>query len=251
MIKAKDIYEYIDGFAPFETAMSFDNAGLLIGDPDKTSEKVIVALDVTSDVIEEAVQKNASVIVTHHPVIFHPLKHVSSDSLTYKLIQNNIAVISAHTNLDICVGGVNDTLAAAIGLTITEHTNEDCFLTAELDKEISFTAFAENIKTKLRCKGLRFTSRNGNIKKVSVACGAGGGSVYSAVKAKADALITGEIKHHEILFARENNLAVYDLGHFRSEDLMMEKLTKMLTQRFPDTLFEKASNDKEDIFYLS
>lgn len=251
MISAGEIYDYIDSFAPFSSAMDFDNVGILIGSRDALSEKVLLALDITSEVISEAVQKNVSVIVTHHPIIFHPLKNIHTDSLQYKLIKNNMTVISAHTNLDICCGGVNDTLAEKIGLNFTEHTNNDCYLLGETDKEFSFTEFADYIKDRMNCKGFRFTYKNGSIKRVLVACGAGGSSIFDAVKEKADAFVTGEIKHHELLAARENNIAVYDLGHFRSEDMIIDKLAEMLKKRFPETDFEKAESDREGIYYLA
>lgn len=249
MISAKELYDYIDSFAPFESAMDFDNVGILVGDPDYTSRKVLLALDVTTAVIDEAVAKGCTIIVTHHPVIFHPLKSVLSDSLPYRLIQNGLTVLSAHTNLDICEGGVNDTLARTIGLELTERTDKDCFVTGELCEAVDFTNFAEKIQYVLGCKGFRFTGRNGLIKRVSVACGAGGGSIFRAVKEKADAFVTGEIKHHEWLAAREHNIAVYDLGHFRSEDMIIAALVQRLSAQFPDTVFEKAEADTEEILY--
>ena len=249
MVTAKEIYDYIDSFAPFETAMSFDNVGILIGDSDICADKALLALDITSEIINEAVEKGISLIVTHHPIIFSPLRAVSSDSLQYKLIRSGITVISAHTNLDICEGGVNDTLACAIGLRLIGHANEECFVTAELEQELTDAEFAEKISCSLGCSGLRYTERKGRIKKVSVACGAGGSGIYDAIKEGADAFVTGEIKHHEILAARENNISVFDLGHFRSEDLIIDRLAMLFSEKFPDTEFIKAENDREEIIY--
>ena len=111
-----DIYSFLNEFAPFDTACDFDNAGLLIGAKDAEVDKCIIALDCTEAVVDEAIQKGAQLIITHHPVIFSGLKSVLADSLVYRLIENNISVISAHTNLDIADGGVNDCLAKALGL---------------------------------------------------------------------------------------------------------------------------------------
>lgn len=251
MNSAQEIFEYIDSIAPFESAMSFDNPGLLIGDKNVKASEVLLALDITTEVINEAVQKKVPVIVTHHPTIFNPLKKISSDSLQYKLIRAGITVISAHTNLDICPEGVNDTLARAAGLILTHHTNEDCYVTGELECEMTAGDYAAVISEKLGCKGMRYTERRGKVKKVTVSCGAGGSSIFAAAGEGADALITGEIKHHELLFARENNIAVFDIGHFRSEDMMMEKLAQLLSAHFPETKFEKAESDTEEIIYLS
>mgnify|MGYP002229604867 CR=1 FL=1 len=111
-----DLYSAIDQFAPFSLSMDFDNTGILVGDRHQPVSKVLLALDCTIDVVNYAKEIGAQLIITHHPVIFHPIKRVNEDSVVYHLIRSQIAVISAHTNLDIAEGGVNDVLAQAIGL---------------------------------------------------------------------------------------------------------------------------------------
>ena len=250
MISAGEIYDYIDSIAPFSTAMSFDNVGLLIGSRSTVSETVMLSLDVTSEVIEEAVSRGAKIILTHHPVIFNPLKSLKTDSIPYLAVKNDITVISAHTNLDIAVGGVNDTLAEALGIISENHTNEDCQLFGELAEETDVRSFALKIKGILSCGGLRYTERKGTIQKAAVACGAGGSGIFAAAEYGAHALITGEIKHHEILFAAENNIADFDLGQFHSEDLIITKLAKLLSGKFPGTQFEKADSDTDKVLYI-
>ena len=250
MITAQKIYEYIDSIAPFETAMSFDNAGLLVGNPQQTVTKGLVTLDVTSKVVDEAVKKGAELIISHHPVIFNPIKNVLSDSVPYLAAKNNITIISAHTNLDVARGGVNDSLAGKIGVKIDEFFDEDCAAFGHLESEIESTKFAEQIKTQLECNGLRFTDRDGKIKTVVVSCGAGGDNIFLAKKLNADAFVTGEIKHHEIIFANENNIAVFDLGHYQSENHITEKLTKKLSENFPDVHFEKSAVFTDGIQYI-
>ena len=250
MVYAKEIYDYINSFAPFDTAMSFDNVGLLIGDENTASNIVLLALDVTTQVIEEAVQKGAKIIISHHPIIFNPLKSIPTDSVQYLAVKNELTIISAHTNLDIAPGGVNDTLAQKIGIQFTEHTNENCMLTGELAEKTDSKSFALKIKSALSCHGLRYTERNGNIKRVTVACGAGGDSIFAAAKTGTQAFVTGEIKHHEILFANQNNISVFDLGHFRSEDMIITKLALILSEKFPDTKFEKADSDTDKVKYI-
>ena len=250
MTTAQQIYEYIDSFASFETAMNFDNAGLLVGNPQQTITKAIITLDVTSKVIDEAVKKGAELIVSHHPVIFNPIKNVLCDSVPYLAAKNNITIISAHTNLDVARGGVNDSLAEKIGVKVDEFFDEDCAALGHLESEIESIDFAQNIKTKLECNGLRFTNRDGKIKTVVVSCGAGGDNIFLAKKLNADAFITGEIKHHEIIFANENNIAVFDLGHYQSENHITEKLTKKLSENFPDIHFEKSEVFTDGIQYI-
>ncbi|MGN1458577.1 MAG: Nif3-like dinuclear metal center hexameric protein [Acutalibacteraceae bacterium] len=250
MTTAQKIYEYIDSIAPFETAMSFDNAGLLVGNPQQTVTKVLVTLDVTSKVVDEAVKKGTELIISHHPVIFNPIKNVLSDSVPYLAAKNNITIISAHTNLDVARGGVNDSLAEKIGVNIDEFFDEDCAAFGHLESEIESTEFAGQIKTQLECNGLRFTNRDGKIKTVVVSCGAGGDNIFLAKKLNADAFVTGEIKHHEIIFANENNIAVFDLGHYQSENHITEKLTKKLSENFPDVHFEKSAVFTDGIQYI-
>ncbi len=251
MTSVKSIYEYINTFAPFETAMSFDNVGILIGDKNAHGNEILVALDATKAVIDEAVRKNIRIIVTHHPVIFNPIKSLSSDSIPYLAAKYGISIISAHTNLDIAENGVNDTLALSIGVNIQKRFVEDCTLYGELDREMSCREFAESIKNSLGLKGLRFTDMGKNIKKITVSCGAGGECVFSAAKNGCDAIVTGEIKHHLINFANDNNIAVFDLGHFQSEDMIIPLLVKKLNQQFPYTKFEQAESDSDGVLYLA
>ena len=113
----QDILQAMDAIAPFRLTMDFDNTGLLIGDPDAEVKGVVLALDCTDSVLTEAKEKNANLVITHHPVIFHGIKKVCADSVVWQAVRNDINVISAHTNLDIAQGGVNDCLAEILGLT--------------------------------------------------------------------------------------------------------------------------------------
>lgn len=250
MITAEQIMYEIENIAPFSTAMGFDNVGLLIGNKNKQSDMVLLALDLTANVIREAADSNSGIVVTHHPVIFHPLKTIDSGSVPYLAVQNDLTVISAHTNLDIAPGGVNDSLAEALGVRSDSGTNEDCMLVGELSEPMEDIFFAETIRENLRGRGLRFVHRNGKVQKIAIACGAGGSSIFAAFEQGADALVTGEIKHHEILFAAEHNMAVFDIGHFRSEDLIIAKLADILNQRLPSAVFKQAKADKDPVFYL-
>ena len=118
MTKIVDIYNYIDSFAPFDIAMDFDNVGILVGDKNAEPTRAIVTLDVTDEVIDEAKEKSAQLIVSHHPVIFNPLKRLSADSVVYKLAQSGISVISAHTNLDLSSDGTNTAVFNALNFKI-------------------------------------------------------------------------------------------------------------------------------------
>ena len=126
MATVKDIYRFIDIIAPFSTQEEWDNSGLLVGEENKEVSRILFALDITSDVLNQAINANAELIITHHPIIFKPVSNILSDSLLYKLIENGISIISAHTNYDKAVDGVNDILCKTIGATKYEKVEDTC-----------------------------------------------------------------------------------------------------------------------------
>lgn len=249
MTTAKDIYNFIDSFAPFQTQMSFDNAGLIIGSEKAVSDTVIVTLDVTAEVIQEAVEHNASIIVSHHPVIFYPTKSLASDCVPFLCARHNMTVISAHTNLDFSKDGVNDTLAELSGVITDEYSADNCTIIGHLEKPVSCKDFAKSLKKNLNISGLRYTD-TGMIEKIAVSCGAGGENVFTAKKYGVDGFITGEIKHHQIIYANDHDIAVFDLGHFNSENLIIPKLVRKLSEHFPETNFIKSQTFSDKLIYL-
>ncbi len=250
MVSAKQIYDYINSIAPFDTQMDFDNAGLLIGDFNCKSQKVLISLDADMAVINEATAIGANIVITHHPIIFHPLKSVLCDTAVYAAVKNGITVISAHTNLDIAPKGVNDSLAEAAGVKADEYLNDECTLIGHFDREYSSSELAEKLKTSLNINGLRFTPVNDHIHTAAVSCGAGGGSIYLAAQYHTDAFITGEIKHHEMIFANEHHISVFDLGHYNSEKIIVDRLADMLNHQFNDTSFVKSKVFSDKTMYL-
>ncbi len=252
MVLLKEIYEFLNEIAPFETAMSFDNCGVLIGDTEREIENVIVTLDITKKVIEEAEKKKANLIISHHPVIFEGMKSIEFNSVVATLIKKDINAIAVHTNLDIAELGVNFQLAKCLGLEdikLVESENE-CVSIGTLKEEMTEIAFAASVKDRLNCKGVRFTNINKKIKSVVVACGAGGDAIHYAKKLNADALVTGEIKHHQILFGVENNISIFDAGHYKSEDVVINPLVEMLSEKFNNVSFFKSESFTDEIEYI-
>ena len=163
MTKVKNIYEFLDGWAPFSTAMSFDNAGLLAGNAEEEVQTVLLALDITPDVVREAVSCGAQLIVSHHPVIFDPLKRLTPDSAPWLLARHAIAAICAHTNLDLAPGGVNTCLAARLGLANVRPLSMDPpsglpeALCGELPAAMEPREFALHVKNALGCERVEYT----------------------------------------------------------------------------------------------
>ena len=260
MATVKEIYDILDKFYPFNLAMDFDNVGLLIGDFNTPVKKALVALDVTDDVLAAAVANRANLIITHHPVIFRPIKRIFSSDIAHKIINNDINVICAHTNLDMAKNGVNDTLAAALslsGLTPLAHRDENVAIPSlgvigNLQNPMSSKEFASFIKNSLSCNGLRFTniSAQKNILKVAICSGSGGNPIETAAALRVDAFVTGEIKHHEILFAIKNNITVVDVGHFQSENIIVKKVADLLKSNFPNLDVSFSQNRLDKIEYI-
>ncbi len=232
----KDIFDFLNTKFPTNTAMEFDNVGILVGNASAEVNKIIIALDCTRETIQIAVENGCNLIITHHPIIFSPLKTVTADSVVYELIKSEISVISMHTNLDVGKNGVNDSLCSAIGLReISPYSASDGYLLKS--GVISPTLpklFAEHIKAKLGgC--VKFCDGGKVISKVLVCSGSGGDYISAAISGRFDALVTADIKHHQFLIAKENGISLFDAGHFNTEDIIVEKLADMLKEGFTET----------------
>lgn len=253
MITVNDILQYLQGFAPVETAMDFDNCGLLIGDKSAPVTNVLLTLDITPDAVEEAQKLGCELIVSHHPVIFRPLKRLNAQSAPYLLAKHGIAAVCMHTNLDLSEEfGVNTCLAAAAGIKNLRRSQlGECLFVGELENELTSDEFARRVMTALDCNGLRYTPGKGSVRTAAVSSGSGGSEIFAAAEEGADALITGEIKHHEINAANELGVCVVDAGHFKSEDVVILPLLNKLSARFPEIKFTKSQTYCDKMKYLS
>ena len=253
-----DIYNFIDEFAPFKKSLDYDNVGVLIGDKSINVSKVLVALDITDKVIDEAVNLGANLIISHHPIIFKPMKKISSRSLQYNLIKNEISVISAHTNLDLAKDGVNKCLFDALKLKdgkplMYKKVDGEMVgfgLRGKLDRTLSASEFAQYVKESLNCDRVRFTNLDKKVRTVAVCGGAGGDLFICCVEKEIDAFVTGEIKHSEILESVMNGLAVVDAGHFKTENVVINPFVKLLQERFKDTKFKASNSCTDTIKYI-
>ena len=236
MSKVIDFYNFIDSIAPFATQESWDNSGFLVGDGEKELKKVLLALDATEDVLNEADEIGADLIITHHPVIFGALKEFHPKNIAFLAAEKGIAIISAHTCLDIADGGVNDCLAAALGFknVVKVDDGEGLMRMGELEEELSCEEFVKYVAEKINVGGIKYTPANKNIKKVAV-CGGSGGDLYPfAVKAGADAFVTANIKHNQWVEMRREGFCVLDAGHFCTENTVIEPLAEKLSANFDD-----------------
>lgn len=235
----RDIYAYIDSFAPFESAAEWDNSGLLVGSFDSSVTKAVVCLDVTDKVIDFTIKNAAELIISHHPVIFSPQKNFLSNSLPYKAAVNGISIISAHTNLDKAVDGVNDTLCKVLSLNSIKCPPDVCegFLNiCELNREMASTEFADLLKTKLSAS-VRFCGADRYIKKVGVCSGAGHSFVTEAATLGCDAFLTGDASYHDFLDAYTLGVSLFAAGHYETEIPVVPSLSQKLQMKFNETAF--------------
>lgn len=231
MATVEKIYNYIDSIAPFDMQEEWDNSGLLVGDKTAKVSKIIFALDITSDVINQAIECGAELIITHHPIIFKPVSDVLSDSLIYKLIKNNISIICAHTNYDKAIDGVNDILCNTVGFDSFKKIENTCLNVAEFNSEISTDDFVLQVKNSLSGT-VRYNSMNTKIKKVAVCSGSGSDYLQLAKELNCDALLTGDASHHAFLDADEMGILLVAAGHFETEMIAIEPLMNKIKNQF-------------------
>ena len=227
----KEIYDFLDSIAPFETAAPWDNTGLCVGSLENTVSKVLLSLDVTNDVIKKAEETGAELILTHHPLIFDGVKSIEEGTVIYNAVKSGKTYISSHTCLDKARGGVNDCLANMVGIKKLRNSDIDEFLKIGEIEPVDADAFADKIKSALGGK-VAYTDSGKVIKRVAVCSGSGGDLISAAAVEGADALLTGEAKHHEMLASNELGISLFVAGHYETENIVLEYLKKSLESEF-------------------
>lgn len=235
----QDVLQWLDGFAPFDTCESFDNCGLLIGNAAAQVSGVHFCLDATPQAVEHAVQNGANLLVTHHPIVFHPLKRVDTatvqGSLLQTLLQHSVSVISAHTNLDKAPGGISDALAEALQLSAVTAA-DDYIRIGELPKALSVEQFSAYVAQRLHTVPRVLFAQHKQLHRIAVAGGAYGEGYEQVIACGADAFVVGEIKHHEIMDACARNLVVADASHYATEQPGVEALHRRFLNDFPNVI---------------
>ncbi len=249
MARICDIYDIINGVAPFAYQLSFDNSGLLVGDGSTPVTRALLCLDITEAVIEEAAAINANLIISHHPVIFDPIKTLNSRDRAYLLAKRGIAALCCHTNLDLSpVCGVNVALASRLGLKNVRREDvfgEDSILfSGELEESMEPESLARLVKDRLEARSVGLIPGDGNVRRVFLCGGAGGAELRHAACRGADAFITGELKHHEALEAARTGMTCVVAGHYETEAMVRPFLAAYLKKRFPDTAFLVSREEK-------
>ena len=239
MTTASDILNFVDSIAPKGLAMEWDNVGLLCGEANKEVKTVLVALDPFTGVCQEAAKMGADLLLTHHPLIFQPLTEVTGNSTVGRavmtLIQNDIAAINAHTNLDCADGGVNDTLAETLQLANIQKVagDADGLLRQGTVDSQDLDAFLDRVEQTLHCNGLRYVSGGKKVQKVAVGGGACGSELYTVIAAGCDTFVTADVKYNQFCEAKELGINLIDAGHFATENPVVSVLAKKIAEAFP------------------
>lgn len=258
MTTVQAIYDEMKTLAPLSLAESWDNPGLLV-DCGGSVSRVLVALDISPAVVAEAAAKGCSLIVSHHPVIFAPLKKLDGQDVAFRLVQKGISAICMHTNLDAAEGGVNEVLAGIFGMRNWEIFADGCGRVGEIDP-ISVPALARKAQVELgaRCNlpldgpevQVKYADTGRPVRRLAVISGAGGSLFEDALAMGADCLLTGEASHHHALDARRLGLSLIAAGHYATEFPVTAAVARRLRAAFPAVEVLVSTEDRDPFTYL-
>lgn len=239
MATVKEIAALAEQLFPTENVCMQDYIGLSVGDENATVDKVIVCLDCTQSVVDEAAEKGAQMIFAHHPLIFGTISSVTKNTPVGGIIlsaaKNEINVYSAHTNMDCSRGGITEFVANLLGLKNTVplieiNQNAALGLVGDLENSVAVGDFAVETGKKLSDKYVKVYGKDKTVSRIAVVNGAGGDEeiINAALEKGADALVTGEIKHHVALYARSSGLDVIEVSHYASEHIYIPRLCEIM-----------------------
>ena len=263
MVRCQTVMDAMERIAPKRLAEEWDNPGLLVGSPMQEVHKVLVCLDVSDDVVERALETGADMIVSHHPLVFRPIRNIRTDlPLGHRLqllLKHDIAVFAAHTNLDIAQGGVNDVLARRLGLLDLESfvavpqeagKVESMGRIGRLPEGLTIGEFARRVREALPVSHVRLVSAGDRpVRKVALCSGSGAEFIGKAASLGVDAYVTGDVRYHDAQHAAERGMHVVDAGHFGTEFPVVAALRGLLEKELAEAkgtveiLEDKSSAD--------
>lgn len=249
----KEIISSIEEVAPLTYQESYDNAGLILGRSNQNVTSALLTIDITEEVIDEAISLGASLIISHHPLIFNGIKKINEkneiERCIVKAIKNSIALYAAHTNIDSVFNGVNSKICEKLGLkncqilspksnfnkenNFLENANVGSGMIGDLEKDIELDIFLKIVKQTFNCGVIKYnTSEKTSVFKVAVCGGAGSFLIAEAKNAQADIFLTGDVKYHDF-FLPDNKMVIADIGHYESEQYTKEIFYEIINKKFP------------------
>ena len=260
IVKIDDIYRYLDTLYPFSSQDSWDNSGLLVENYDMECSKVLLSLDISREVVHEAANKGAELIVSHHPVIFEPLRAITRSSAVYELIDSGIAALCMHTNLDISEGGTNGVILRELEKKYRLTGEPEPFeeigggrhygWIVQLAEPILPAELANGLKSIFGCEYVRMSRRRHRISRIAFCSGSGGSMLGEALAKGCDALITGDVKHDVWISANNSLISLFDCGHFHTENIVLNELRRVLEEKFPQLDIEISGNSIDPCEYV-
>jgi dinuclear metal center YbgI/SA1388 family protein len=262
--RVSDILSVLEELTPSSVAEDWDNPGLQVGNPRQPVQRILVSLDPTMGALRAAKRREANLLLTHHPLLFRPISRVDEShypgSVIAEACRMGVSIVAAHTNLDVIRGGINDSLAHMLQLQnveplqAAEHEHAGLGRIGDLPIPLGFRALIERVKSLLGSTFVRVSGKNDAIiGRVAVVGGAGGELIAAAHQRGADALITGDVRHHEALLAESIGLALLDAGHYETEkpalDLFADNLRRRLQQAGYTALVETHKEERAPLRY--
>lgn len=257
-MKVNDLISAIEEFAPQEIKESWDNPGLQVGDKEMNVTSVMVCLDITEAILDEAISRGCNMVVTHHPLIFHGLRHLTGATATERIvaraIKENVAIYSAHTNLDSTWDGVSHEMAHLIGVTDLEVLEPQPGNTRAglgvigVVRPVPTLEFLRHLKKIFSVQALRYSANSQClvVRKVAICGGSGASLIKRALELNADVIVTGDVKYHDFT-TYGPDILIADIGHFESELCTKEIFSRLLRERFPELVVFPSEQETNPI----
>lgn len=259
-VKVRDVILTLERFAPLPLQDSYDNAGLQIGRTEAEVSGALLCLDVTEAVVREAAARSCNLIISHHPILFRPLKHITGSNTAERAamlaVKSDINIYASHTNLDNAVGGVNYRMADMLGAKVISflRKNEDggSGVIAELPEPLSKEEMLEYISTTFRVECLCHNAFNAKdrLSRIAICGGAGSFLLSDAIRQGCDVFLTGEMGYHEY-FGHEDEILIAVAGHYQSEQYTVNLFYDLLRNVYPDMTLYKTETDTNPIKYYT
>lgn len=261
MRKVKEIIEVMETLAPTFLKEDFDNVGLMVGDREKEVKKVLVALECTLKVVQEAKDNNVDLIITHHPLIFRRPNNITTDTLQGKkiieLIKNDISLYSSHTNLDSAKKGLNDSIPGLLGYDTSEilETNKrdseaGLGRLVTLEEATTLEDIINKVKSTFNINNLRVVKGKDEVNKIAIINGSGQDFIGRAISKGADCIITGDTTYHFASDYKEMGINIIDAGHFASEQIVFFNVMKNIIDKFKDVEFILSKVEEDPYTFL-
>ena len=267
--KLQDILNLLDEIIPFSMTEEWDNSGFQVGSFSQEVTRILVALDPTLKAVRQASERKAQLLLTHHPILFNPISSLDVDSYPGDAIKEALAkgvsIVAVHTNLDAAQGGINDILANLLSLQDIEALQKSDNVEGQakgigrigyLPAPSELSSVAETVRDALGASGLKVLGHQDmKIRRVAVVGGSGGNMIPLASQMGADLLVTGDIRHHEVIMAESLGIALIDGGHFRTEKAALSIFFNRLREKVKaykwDVVLDNYEEEEEPMRYIS